>query len=106
MTAPTTTLITGAASGLGWSLARAAFATFAAKEYRPTADKRFSACFAAARLAASLAARRWDDTPTPLSQFVPRAVASRGGHRVKRRLAGRGVAWDELSGNEGRKLRC
>ena len=26
MTAPTTTLITGAASGLGWSLARAAFA--------------------------------------------------------------------------------
>lgn len=59
------------------ALARAAFATFAAKEYRPTADKRFSACFAAARLAASLAARRWDDTPTPLSQFVPRAVASR-----------------------------
>jgi len=59
------------------ALARAAFATFAAAEYRPTADGRFSACFAAARLAASLAARRWDDTPTPLSQFVPRAVAAR-----------------------------
>jgi len=59
------------------ALARAAFATFAAAEYRPTADGRFSACFAAARLAASLAARRWDDTPTPLSQFVPLPVAAR-----------------------------
>ena len=59
------------------ALAGAAFATFAAAGYRPIADGRFSACFAAARLAASLAARRWDDTPTPLSQFVPRAVAAR-----------------------------
>jgi hypothetical protein len=56
--------------------AMAAFATFAGT-LRVPADGRFSACFAAARLASSLAARRWDDTPTPLSQFVPRAVAAR-----------------------------
>ena len=37
------------------ALAGAAFATFAAAGYRPIADGRFSACFAAARLAASLA---------------------------------------------------
>lgn len=56
--------------------AMAAFATFAGT-LRVPADGRFSACFAAARLASSLAARRWDDTPTPLSQFVQIAVAAR-----------------------------
>ena len=55
--------------------ALAALATFARRGV--PADGRFSACFAAARLASSLAARRWDDTSTPLSQFVPRAVAAR-----------------------------
>ena len=55
--------------------AAAAFAAFAHVP-RP-AHGRFGACFAAARLAASLAARRWDDTPTPLSQFVPLPVAAR-----------------------------
>jgi hypothetical protein len=56
--------------------AMAAFATFAGT-LRVPADGRFSACFAAARLASSLAARRWDDTQTPLSQFVQIAVAAR-----------------------------